>query len=705
MVFTEKKLVELLSVTQPALSKALKSCEFTLQEVQGSTKKVKHYKLQDLPQRYIDKLKEQGIEFQLEEPTNISKANNKNFTNVYLLASPEKQKIATLKCKLIEFYMKKDSSLNSKKWLEQTLRNSLEFDALGSVSLKQLYDWYKKYREAKAKGINLVEAFIDTRGAKKGVKALSDEQKTVAERYFVKTSRPMMSQIYENMCHTFGDTMPSYDALNNYYKEWKAKNPALYAMSRSPDGAKNNLLSAFGSESEKAKYRNHYWELDSTPADVMCADGKRYTVLCAIDVYSRRAIYHVAESSSAYSISQLLRKAIIKLGIPENVIIDNGKDYLSAHFEGVCLNLGIDRLVVPPFSGESKPHVERMFGTQTRELFEQIPGYIGHNVEQRSELQARMSFAGRIASIKKWHQEQKLKSPEEKKSYRDAWKIKKENIGLKLTILFTPDELQDTVDKWTERIYEQRKHRGLKNISPIQKWNENKTPVESVPDVRMLDLLLGESFERTVGKKGISFDGCTYIHEELVEYIGSLVKVMAPDDMGKILVYSIEMKLICIAEDVEHTGESRYIAKKSRKRSQAWLRTLNKIIKEAESTDDVTILDRIDDACDIVESKTTVVVRRTDSIDMLIEGSKTLEAQDVKALKCSIHRDFTKKDKDGLPPKVLANGRPRFKGFKERFVWVLEHPEEENETDRQLMQENYEIYRIAHDEFLRRQAS
>lgn len=350
-------------------------------------------------------------------------------------------------------------------------------------------------------------------------------------------------------------------------------------------------------------------------------------------------------------------------------------------------------------------HVERMFGTQTRELFEQIPGYIGHNVEQRSELQARMSFAGRILSIKKWHEERKLKSDEEKKAYRDAWKMKKENIGLKLTILFTPDELQDTIDKWTERIYEQRKHRGLKNISPIQKWNSKKTDVESVPDIRMLDLLLGESFERTVGKKGISFDGCTYIHEELVEYIGSIVKVMAPDDMGKILVYSVEMKLICLALDAEHSGESRQIAKKSRKRSQTWLRTLNKIIKEAESVADVTILDRINDARDIVESKTTVTVRRTDSINMLVEGSKTLEAQDTKELKNSIHRDFSKKGKDGLPPRVLANGRPRFKGFKERFVWVLEHPEEETAKDRQLMKENPEISRIAHDDFLRRKAS
>ena len=699
MEFTEKKLVELLCVSQPALFKALKGISYELKQVEGATKRVKHYKLQDLPRRYQEKLKEKGIEAE-EKPTDISSS---KFTKKYLLAPAAKQKAAVLKCKLIEFYIKRDGSLNTQQWLEQTMKNSLEFDALGSVSLKQLYDWYRKYREAKAKGVNVVEAFIDSRGAKRGVKALSDEQKEMAVRYFLRASRPRISEIHRNMCHVYGDAMPSYDVLNKYWHEWKKANPMLHEFAKSPDSAKNKFLAAYGDASAKAKYRNHYWELDSTPADVICEDGKRYAVLAAIDVHTRRVVFHVSETSSAYSISQLLRKAILKLGIPENVVIDNGKDYTSNHFESICLNLGINMEIVPPFSGDCKPHVERVFGTLSRELFEQIPGYIGHNVAQREELQARKSFADKVRSIEKWREEQRLKSDEEKKAWRDAWKIKKENIGLELGILMSADELQQWCDRWANNMYEQRVHKGIKT-SPIQKWNEQSVPVKSIPDKRMLDMLLGESVTRRVGKKGIAYDGCQYAHIDLVELTGEYVYVMAPEDLGYILVYDKNMRFVCIAEDLEHMGENRWQVRKAKKKSLQLMRQLNKIVKEAEAINDVSILDRIEDVEGVIPAQTTAVMKHTDAVNMLLNASKEIEEADAKALVESNHYDFTQKDEDGMPTKVLASGRPAFKSFYERFLWVLEH-DEWNEKDEKLKASNEAVYEMAYEEYMRKKSS
>ncbi len=700
MEFTSRKLVELLGIKQQNIDKALKNVDYELKVVQGSTKKVKHYKLSDLPQRYIDKLAEQGIKLQEEVSTNISKA---KFTQTYLLAPKAKQKAAVLKCKLIEFYMKKESSLNTQKWLEQTMRNSLEFDALGSVSLKQLYDWYKKYREAKAKGVNVVEAFIDTRGAKRGVKALNDEQKETAIRYFIKASRPRISEIHRNMCHKYGDTMPSYDALNKFWHQWKRENPLLYEFAKSPDSAKNKYLAAYGDASAKAGYRNHYWELDSTPADVICEDGKRYTVLAAIDVHTRRVVFHVSETSSSYSISQLLRKAILKLGIPENVVIDNGKDYTSNHFESICVNLSINMEIVPPFSGDCKPHVERVFGTLSRELFEQIPGYIGHNVAQREELQARKSFADKIRSIEKWREEQRLKSEDERKAWRDAWRIKKENVGLELGILMSADELQLWCDRWADKMYEQRVHKGIKT-SPIKKWNSDSSPVQSIPDERMLDLLLGESVTRRVGKKGISYDGCQYAHLDLVELTGQHVFVMAPEDLGHILVYDSNMKFVCIAEDLEHMGKNRWQVRKAKKKSKQLMRQLNKIVQEAEAINDITILDRIEEAGDVIPGQTTAVMKHTDAVNMLMNSSKEIEAADQKALDASNHYDFTNKDEAGLPAKILPSGRPAFKSFYERFLWALEN-DKWNEKDEKLKEANEAVYEMAYEEYMRRKSS
>ena len=699
MVFTVRKLEELLGIAKQNINKALKNAPYELKSVDGATKKVKHYKLQDLPRRYQEKLKEKGIEAE-EKPTDISSS---KFTKKYLLAPAAKQKAAVLKCKLIEFYIKRDGSLNTQQWLEQTMKNSLEFDALGSVSLKQLYDWYRKYREAKAKGVNVVEAFIDSRGAKRGVKALSDEQKEMAVRYFLRASRPRISEIHRNMCHVYGDAMPSYDVLNKYWHEWKKANPMLHEFAKSPDSAKNKFLAAYGDASAKAKYRNHYWELDSTPADVICEDGKRYAVLAAIDVHTRRVVFHVSETSSAYSISQLLRKAILKLGIPENVVIDNGKDYTSNHFESICLNLGINMEIVPPFSGDCKPHVERVFGTLSRELFEQIPGYIGHNVAQREELQARKSFADKVRSIEKWREEQRLKSDEEKKAWRDAWKIKKENLGLELGILMSADELQQWCDRWANNMYEQRVHKGIKT-SPIQKWNEQSVPVKSIPDERMLDMLLGESVTRRVGKKGIAYDGCQYAHIDLVELTGEYVYVMAPEDLGYILVYDKNMRFVCIAEDLEHMGENRWQVRKAKKKSLQLMRQLNKIVKEAEAINDVSILDRIEDVEGVIPAQTTAVMKHTDAVNMLLNASKEIEEADAKALVESNHYDFTQKDEDGMPTKVLASGRPAFKSFYERFLWALEH-DEWNEKDEKLKASNEAVYEMAYEEYMRKKSS
>lgn len=38
----------------------------------------------------------------------------------------------------------------------------------------------------------------------------------------------------------------------------------------------------------------------------------------------------------------------------------------------------------------------------------------------------------------------------------------KENIGLELSVLTSPDELQMWIDNWTDKIYEQRVHSTLK---------------------------------------------------------------------------------------------------------------------------------------------------------------------------------------------------------------------------------------------------
>lgn len=260
--FTAKDLMEKLGISHVALVKSLSLIPCQLKEVEGSAKPVKHYKFDDLPQRYKDKLEELGLAPKKnEEPTDNLKA---NFTKVYLMASPDKQEIAVMRCKLIKFYLARKSNTNRMKWLKETLKNNIEFDCLGKVSERQLDTWLRKYKEAEASGSNLVEIFIDKRGgsAGAGVKSLDEKMKEVAIAYFVKDSIINISEIHLNMKYKFGELMPSYDVLNRFYHEWKEKNPLIYEFAKSPDSAKNKYMPAIGKADEKAKYKNHYWELD-----------------------------------------------------------------------------------------------------------------------------------------------------------------------------------------------------------------------------------------------------------------------------------------------------------------------------------------------------------------------------------------------------------------------------------------------------------
>lgn len=697
MYYTIGKLIELTKFSKPTVLKHLKDAIFELKTIDRSFKPVKHYKYEDLPTIYKDKLIELGVvKEEKKNDSNVTNISKANFTNVYLMAGPIKQEIALARCKLIKFYLMRKLNTNRMTWLKETLKNNVEFDCLGDVTQRQLDTWLRKYKEAEKSGSNVVEIFIDKRGAVAGagVKSLDDKMKEVAIAYFVKDSIINISEIYLNMKHKFGELMPSYDVLNRFYKEWKDKNPLFYEFAKSPDSAKNKYMPAIGKADEKAKYKNHYWELDSTPADIICADGKRYTILAAIDVFTRRVIFHVAESSNSYTISQLLRKAIIKFGIPENVIIDNGKDYTSNHFMSVCYNLKINPIIVPPFSGDKKPHVERMFGTLSRQLFMQVPGFIGANVSQRAQIQARQSFAQKINSIEAWRKLNSSRTDEEKRIIKDAWKIKKENLGLRLEVLKTADELQDLLDKWVLNIYEQEKHGSL-GISPVMKWNRCPINVKSIPDPSMLNLLLGESLTRKVGKKGIAIDGLNYWHDNLIDHMGQNVFILVPDDMGYIFVHQADMQFICIAEDPAYTGQSRAMAKRAAKKWNALTKHLDKMLYEAKNLADITIVDRIEAVKDRVETHTIAVTKRSEVIDAVIQNAPVIEAEDLKALEKSNRYDFKNKDEEGKPQKVLESGRPQFKGKVERFIWVLENPEQINEKDKELMDKYPDLYEIA----------
>lgn len=151
-------------------------------------------------------------------------------------------------------------------------------------------------------------------------------------------------------------------------------------------------------------------EIDHTKLDMLVVDLERRMpigrpwITVAVDKYSKTVLgIHIGFDPPGYiSVMQCLRHAIkpktyikdqypdIKntwdaYGIPELVVVDNGPEFYSNHFEDACLQLGINIQYAPPRRGQYKGSVERFFRTQNQKLIHGQPGTTFSNIIDRAD--------------------------------------------------------------------------------------------------------------------------------------------------------------------------------------------------------------------------------------------------------------------------------------------------------------------------------
>ena len=336
---------------------------------------------------------------------------------------------------------------------------------------------------------------------------------------------------------------PSRSTLNRVLARYRREHARELSAVTNPDRHRSHRKPAGGDAAAHVTRLNQEWELDSTTADIMCADGKRYAIVAAIDVWSRRARVLVVPTSRATAIAALLRRCILDWGVPETVRTDEGRDYTSRHVLNVLADLNICHDPCPPYSPERKPFVERFLGTLARDLFAFLPGFTGHDVAQAKALRDRKSFAAR----------------------RDEDDIETFRCTL------TAEELQAECDKWCLALYEHEPHSGLGGATPYARAASWAEPVRRVRDERALDALLaapaGDGW-RTVGKGGIRLDCADYIAGPLGGIVGERVRVRRdPADLDRIFVYRADGAFVCVAEDPARTGTDRAAVAAAMRRS------------------------------------------------------------------------------------------------------------------------------------------
>ncbi|MFP8962587.1 transposase [Streptomyces nanhaiensis] len=162
--------------------------------------------------------------------------------------------------------------------------------------------------------------------------------------------------------------------------------------------------------------------------------------------------------------------------VPETVVVDQGRVFVSASFLAACESLGVSLQPAPPANGPAKGHVERTFKTVNQQFCQYVAGYTGPGAAERG---------------------------------RD---VEKEAC-------WTLPQLQELFDEWLVAGWHGRRHSSLRHpllphltLSPVEMWGAlvgvtGYVPVPLSPDdhIELLPVRW-----QTINDYGIRFDYRTY---------------------------------------------------------------------------------------------------------------------------------------------------------------------------------------------------
>lgn len=393
-------------------------------------------------------------------------------------------------------------------------------NAVGTLSRRTLLRW--KAASAKGEAIG-----FDPAAARKG-KGLIEIANDGAVQAFVLAliaKQPHLSaEAVRDQCRSeFGDEltapggelrpMPPVRTFQDALKRLKTTHKVALTKLTDPDKFRSHYaLSGVGAMSH-ATEPNRLWQIDASPADMLCTDG-RHALYACIDIATRRTIWQQSKTPRASAVALLIRKAILAWGVPEEIMTDNGSDFVARDTERLFASLSIKPHVAEAYSPEQKGHVERAIKTMQHGLMPLLPGYVGHSVADRKAIEGRKSFAARMGS-----------------DDRELFEVK-----------LTAADLQHHIDDWAALKYARRPHEGLGRRTPEDVAAAAAHKRRTV-DERALDLLLmpvaGGDGVRVVGKRGLKIDGNYYLLPHQLPGTRVLAR-MDPLDMGKVYAFAAD---------------------------------------------------------------------------------------------------------------------------------------------------------------------
>ncbi|MBS9532543.1 transposase family protein [Mycobacterium sp. M1] len=173
--------------------------------------------------------------------------------------------------------------------------------------------------------------------------------------------------------------------------------------------------------------------------------------------------------------------------VPEIIVVDHGRQYLSAHVIGVCARFGISIQPAIPNKPTDKPTIERFFLTLRQSLLQHLPAYKGPDVYSRGKDVEGQAF-------------------------------------------YYVGELEQIIREWVGSVYHRTKHRGLcvpelgpGNFSPAEMWEIGlaRSGALTLPARRDLAYEFLDVKWRTIQHYGVEINGQRYDGEGLNGFRGA----------------------------------------------------------------------------------------------------------------------------------------------------------------------------------------
>lgn len=284
------------------------------------------------------------------------------------------------------------------------------------VSASSLRRWFKSYTSSQLDGRSLIDNY-DNCGPKekRTEKQVENILSDIIKEYIRKRENVSSRDIYyelslrldkKNRVEGTSYSPVSIATINRRLKEEDIEEVMRWKYGRLHSFSKVGKVEI----QKKPGYPLARVEADSTRLDLFVVDKKfrepigRPHLTSFIDVYTGYPLgfYIGFEPASYVSLMHALRHSIsikdyirelypevqgewLAYGIPEQLIVDNGKEYHSNDFKDLCIEFGINLIYSPVRTPWYKGTIERHFGTINKQLLHKIPGTSFSNIIDRKD--------------------------------------------------------------------------------------------------------------------------------------------------------------------------------------------------------------------------------------------------------------------------------------------------------------------------------